>query len=230
MMNARFLHFTIDFSLPMSETATSASPTLLAARLIPFLRGTTIKKRWRLQTGLSREEFWTSAELLICGQIGWCLIGNFSIVSIRKLSKTWCAITELTFGIFAVIGNDGPVYRLGAVRADGIPPTITKETGVLSECWKCGGSDVCAMGKHLDIAAQFCSERTANPDRPIVNKTALTDPDVFVRTAAKIVELTVDAYGETAKDVGGPVDVATLRKGGSVYWNAIKDNCSKNQE
>ena len=97
------------------------------------------------------------------------------------------------------------------------------------DCWSCGegpSEKICAAGSHIEVAAKFCSERKYHSKINI--RTHLKGATNQARLAAKLIELTIDAYGVSSGDVGGPVDVATLRKDGSIRWNAIKKTCPEN--
>jgi hypothetical protein len=100
----------------------------------------------------------------------------------------------------------------------------------LSNCWPCGqlgNSKICAAGKHLDIAAGFCSKRKHGDAIPI--STRLRKADKSAELTTEIVELTNAAYERTAKDVGGKVDVVTITKDGTIDWLSRKSNCPDNQ-
>lgn len=99
------------------------------------------------------------------------------------------------------------------------------------DCWPCGqkqGEQICAGGKHLDVAIQFCAERKKNTKVEV--RTPLVKAKANTRLAVKIAELTIDAYGKTAGDVGGDIDTITLRNDGTIIWNSRKTNCPEDQD
>lgn len=101
----------------------------------------------------------------------------------------------------------------------------------LATCWPCGdenGEKVCAAGRHFDVAEKFCSQRKRRARVSI--RTRLHKGSAAAKLAAKVVELTIDTYGDTARDVGGSVDVVTILKDGRITWNARKENCPDNQD
>lgn len=101
----------------------------------------------------------------------------------------------------------------------------------LATCWPCGEESeekVCAAGRHFDVAEKFCAQRKRGAKLSI--RTRLHKGSKAAKLAAKIVELTIDTYGDTAKDVGGSVDVVTISKDGRITWNARKENCPENQD
>jgi len=99
----------------------------------------------------------------------------------------------------------------------------------VSQCRPCGqGEQVCAAGSHVDVAAQFCSDRKPGT-KPSV-RSVLTKADDHAKLAVELVEKTIDAYERTAGDVGGPVDAVTITKDGSITWNSRKTNCPENQD
>lgn len=101
----------------------------------------------------------------------------------------------------------------------------------LATCWPCGqetGEKICAAGRHFDVAEKFCSQRKHGAKISI--RARLHKGSKAAKLAAKIVELIIDAHGETAKDVGGSIDVVTISKDGRITWNARKPICSEDQE
>jgi len=135
----------------------------------------------------------------------------------------------LTAGVFAE-ANKGTIYfraariqfdKTRASQGDPITPELIER---LSDCWECGqGSKICALGKHFDIAARFCSEGKSNARIRV--RTPLRKANKAVKLAVKITELTIDAYNKTPGDVGGIVDAITLKNDGTITWNAMQDRC-----
>lgn len=124
--------------------------------------------------------------------------------------------------------------RVGVIRFDknNLLDPIQYQIGDTSnDCWPCSQADpterVCVAGKHFDVAENFCSEKATRPK--IVVRTHLKKSTSAAKLATRIVELTIDKYETTAKDVGGKVDVVTLTKDGGVTWNALKKGCPENQ-
>jgi hypothetical protein len=109
--------------------------------------------------------------------------------------------------------------EIGVADADG-----------MTNCWPCGQlqGKICGAGKHLDVAAKFCSTRK-HGDRLNV-RTPLRNASASTKLAVKIVEMTIDEYGEKAQDVGGAVDAITVTKDGRITWNSRKENCPENQD
>jgi hypothetical protein len=128
-------------------------------------------------------------------------------------------------GKIAVIDYDTNVFSIDRVR---------ERTGNLSNvdgCLPCGqlkGGKICGMGAHPDVMTEFCSKRK-HGDRISV-RTPLKGASQSTKLAVKIVEMTIDTYGKTAKDVGGKVDAVTITKGGAITWNSRKENCPENQD
>lgn len=166
--------------------------------------GTTVKNNWNSLCLLHREK---------CAKSTTLTVGNPQL-------------TELTAGIF--IGAKGLFVRGVSIDFDSdmarVFNPVDYAIGTLGQCWPCGeGEQICAAGSHVDVAAQFCSERKA--DTKLSVRTALTGADKHAKLAVEIVEKTIDAYEQSAGDVGGPVDSVTITKGGGITWNSRKDNC-----
>jgi hypothetical protein len=150
----------------------------------------------------------------------------------RLLSKTG----GITMGFFAEGSEEAFYFKAARIKFDAASPDpIGYEIGDLigdsRECWPCGqlqGRQICAVGVHPDVAAQFCSQRK-HGDRIDV-RTPLQGASENTKLAVKIVEMTIDAYEKTAGDVGGNVDAITLVKGGNPIWNSRKANCPENQD
>ena len=106
----------------------------------------------------------------------------------------------------------------------GLPPD--------DRCWPCSAngqtSRICVAGKHADVAKKFCAQRKIQ-DR-ISARAPLKVPTRAAALAAKIVELTIGTYEKTAGDVGGPVDVVSVSRNGTVTWHARKSTCPENQD
>ncbi|HYW37890.1 MAG TPA: hypothetical protein VE957_07240 [Terriglobales bacterium] len=140
---------------------------------------------------------------------------------------------QLTSGAFVGKGFDTELAVVSFDDAKLIDP-IEYHFGHISDintCWRCGQlgkNQICGAGRHLDVAAKFCSERK-HRDR-IKIRTHLRGASESTKLAIKIVEMTIDQYGETAKDVGGVVDSITTTKTGRLTWNARKENCPENQD
>ena len=140
---------------------------------------------------------------------------------------------QFTAGLF--IGK-GPTINVAVVYFDSgntIDPIQYGEGrgNDLTNCWPCGqlkGSRICGAGVHLDLAAKFCSERK-HGDRINV-RTKLRGASESTKLAVKIVEMTIDAYEKTAKDVGGVVDTVTITNNGGITWNSRKKECADNQD
>jgi hypothetical protein len=87
-------------------------------------------------------------------------------------------------------------------------------------------------GKHADVAKKFCAQKS-RADKigdEISVRTPLKAPTQAAELAAKIVELTIDAYEKTGGDVGGQVDVVSISRDGTVTWHARKASCPENQD
>jgi hypothetical protein len=138
---------------------------------------------------------------------------------------------QMTGGVF--IGAKGLFLRTATINfhSDALKmfnPVDHEIGNTLTQCWPCGpGERICAAGSHVGVAAQFCSDRKA--ETKISVRTALTEADEHSRLAVAIVEKTIDAYEQTAGDVGGDVDSVTI-KDGKVTWNSRKKNCPDNQD
>jgi hypothetical protein len=114
---------------------------------------------------------------------------------------------------------------------DPIEIGMAKGSDAITSCWPCGqlqGHKICGAGVHLDVAAKFCSERKHGDSINV--RTLLRGASESTKLAVKIVEMTIDTYEKTAKDVGGAVDAVTITKGGRIRWLARKDNCPENQD
>jgi hypothetical protein len=133
---------------------------------------------------------------------------------------------QITAGIFAEATNGTIEVATSGVRfREHVAPPVVAQTPEPADCWQpCRGDRVCALGDHLDIAAKFCAKKKSG----VQVDTKLERADDHTRLATKIVELTIDAYGKSG-DVGGAVDVVTLRKDGNIIWNAQKQNCGDRQ-
>jgi hypothetical protein len=146
----------------------------------------------------------------------------------RLLSKTG----GVTMGFFEEGSEEAIYFKAARIKFDAASPDpIGYEIGDLTDCWPCGqqqGRQICAVGVHLDVAAQFCSQRK-HGDRIDVH-TKLQGASESTRLPVKIVEMTIDAYEKTAGDVGGNVDAITLFRGGTPIWNSRKANCPENQD
>jgi hypothetical protein len=157
-----------------------------------------------------------------------CTNDNVGLGPLSTISQR----TELTTGIF--VGAKGLPLRGAAIYFDSDLAKIFNPVGhtigvALSHCWPCGqGEQLCAAGSHVDVAAQFCSDR--KPDTKLSLRTTLRRADEHAKLAVEIVEKTIDAYEQTAGDVGGPVDAVTITKGGKIIWNSLKNNCPDNQD
>jgi hypothetical protein len=103
-------------------------------------------------------------------------------------------------------------------------------------CWPCSAdgqtSRICVAGKHADVAKKFCAQkrRESKSEDRISVRAPLKAPTQAAELATKIVELTIDAYEKTAGDVGGPVDVVSVSRDGTVTWHARKSSCPENQD
>jgi hypothetical protein len=151
----------------------------------------------------------------------------------EKVKRLVSRTGGLTAGAFAEATHGAMYFRGAEIKFDQAPtsmgdPIAAGFGDTLSSCWECGqGNKVCALGKHFDVAAKFCSQRKS--DDVIQVRTQLKRASKAARLAVKITELTVDAYSKTPGDVGGMVDAVTLKNDGSITWNAIKENCSADQ-
>jgi hypothetical protein len=99
-------------------------------------------------------------------------------------------------------------------------------------CWPCSAngqtSRICVAGKHADVAKKFCAQKKR--DDEISVRSTLKAPTHAAELATRIVELTIDAYEKTAGDVGGPVDVVSVSRDGTITWHARKSSCPENQD
>jgi hypothetical protein len=139
---------------------------------------------------------------------------------------------QFTAGMFIGKGLSSKVVIIGYDFDKPIDPIeiLTGDRKAMSNCWSCGQlqeSMICGAGKHLDVAANYCAKRQ-HGERIDVH-TELNSATESTKLAVKIVEMTIDSYGQTAKDVGGKVDAVTIMKDGSITWNARKANCPDNQ-
>ncbi len=130
----------------------------------------------------------------------------------------------ITVGLFATSFNGiiTPLVSQIVLDRSSSPAAIVRQLGSLGNCWECNGDKICAAGSHIDIAANFCS---IGKSRRIRTRTKLSVPTSHTKLAVKIVELTIDAYQHSPGDVGGEVDAVTLKRNGSIKWNAQKRNC-----
>lgn len=167
---------------------------------------------------------WTNA---IAGH--WISLYGWNRLKVSQLAEAGQG--QLTAGIF--IQAKGLVLRGIAIDLDVtafLNPIKYRIAPTLGNCWPCGqeqGEQICAGGKHIDIAAKFCSKRETNAK--ICVRTPLIKANANTRLAIKIAELTIDAYEKTAGDVGGKVDAVTLSNDGGITWNSRKPNCPENQ-
>jgi hypothetical protein len=122
-----------------------------------------------------------------------------------------------------------PENKFDPIRENiGLPPD--------NRCWPCSAdgqtSRICVAGKHADVAKKFCAQkrRESKSEDKISVRAPLNAPTRAAELATKIVELTIDAYEKTAGDVGGPVDVVSVSKDGTVTWYARKSSCPENQD
>jgi hypothetical protein len=133
----------------------------------------------------------------------------------------------LTVGVF-IEANGGTFYIKGA-RVKFTP--INKGDPISSEVGdpdflNCGEANrIYALGKHLDVITRVCNEKRSHNELRV--RTKLYEPNNDVRLAVKLVELTIDSYEKIPGDVGGDVDVLTLKNDGKIIWNHRKSNCPK---
>ena len=140
---------------------------------------------------------------------------------------------QFTAGMFVGKGLSVKVAVIGYSANKLVDPV---EIGVrngdaITSCWPCGqlrGGRICGAGVHLDVAAKFCSKRKHRDKIDI--RTPLRGASESTKLAVKIVEMTIDDYEKTAKDVGGAVDTVTISKDGKIAWNSRKKNCPQNQD
>ena len=139
---------------------------------------------------------------------------------------------QFTAGMFVDKGLSMKVVIIGYNPNKLVDPVEVGmgDVDALTDCWPCGQlqrGKICGTGVHLDVAAKFCSERK-HGDRIDIRTPLQGAASESTKLAVKIVEMTIDAYGENAKDVGGDVDTITVIKGGSMAWNSRKPNCPEN--
>ena len=150
--------------------------------------------------------------------------------AVRLVSKNG----GLTVGAFAEAHKGNIHFQTAKIKFDrtdsALEDPIASEFGEqLHDCWECGpGNRICALGKHYDVAAKFCSQRKSGAKIKV--GTPLKRANDAVKLAVKIAELTVDAYQKTPGDVGGLVDAITLKRNGNIIWNALKSECPAGQD
>lgn len=158
----------------------------------------------------------------------FCTLDRWSCM--KRWVGTQLQHPELTAGVF--VGAKGLFVRGASISFDMtklLNPVDSNIGSTLSQCWPCGqGEQICAIGSHVDVAAQVCASRKANTK--IAIRTTLIRADKHAKLAVEIVEKTIAIYGKTPGDVGGDVDVVTITKHGRTTWNARKSNCPENQD
>lgn len=166
----------------------------------------------------------------------WRSLYQAELFRVMDLSRQFNS--SLTSAIF--IGSNGRhFYQAVAIiffdTTNPISPINSVIGKQLGNCWPCGQrtiDSICVGGSHIDVAAEFCSSR--KPEDKIVVRTQLQKANDRTKLATKIVELTIDKYGQTATgnygDVGGEVDVLTLSNNGTVTWNHRKPQCPESQD
>jgi hypothetical protein len=133
----------------------------------------------------------------------------------------------LTQGMF--IGSNTLFGGAGLVFNPRLPSPVYYVTGdkmTQSQCWSCGqepGKKICVAGSHPDIAANMCAKRGSNSK--ISTRLQLPGLDRDTGLAVEIAELTIAAYGKSVGDVGGPIDIISIPKSGSIHWINHKHNC-----
>jgi hypothetical protein len=158
-----------------------------------------------------------------------CMPPNSDLAGLGMLNP-WVA--GLTTGIF--VGAKGLFIKGAVIEFDSdfrkfLNHVDYKIGDKLAQCWPCGqGEQVCAAGSHMDVAAQFCTER--KPNTKLSVRTPLIGADEHAKLAVEIVEKTIDNYEKSVGDVGGEVDAVTITRDGNLTWNHLKKGCQENQD